>query len=446
VCGTLNQTGSFLFRATRIGRDTVLAQIIASVREAQATKPEIARMVDKIAAVFVPVVVAIALFTFLVWLSFGPAPAFGYAFVTAMTVLVIACPCALGLATPISIMVAVGRAAQSGILIRNGDALQSAGKLTTVILDKTGTVTEGKPKLVGVEAGEGWDEAKVLQWAASLEAGSEHPLAAAILAGAEERGATLLPVTGFAAVTGHGVSGLVEGSAVMLGNQALMDQQHTETGHFTARLAELAGQGQTPVLLSVNRVVVGLLSVADPVKADSKEAIARLREMGVKVLMVTGDNEITAKAIAREAGIDEVRAGVLPQDKAAVAKGLQDQGEAVGMVGDGINDAPALAQSNVGFAIGTGTDIAIESGDVVIMGGSLTKVAEAMELSRATVQNIRQNLLGAFIYNVLAIPVAAGALYPLFGILLNPMIAGAAMAMSSVTVVTNANRLRFVGR
>jgi Cu+-exporting ATPase len=446
VCGTLNQTGSFLFRATRIGRDTVLAQIIASVREAQATKPEIARMVDKIAAVFVPVVVAIALLTFLVWLSFGPAPAFGYAFVTAMTVLVIACPCALGLATPISIMVAVGRAAQSGILIRNGDALQSAGKLTTVILDKTGTVTEGKPKLVGVEAGEGWDEAKVLQWAASLEAGSEHPLAAAILAGAEERGATLLPVTGFAAVTGHGVSGLVEGSAVMLGNQALMDQQHTETGHFTARLAELAGQGQTPVLLSVNRVVVGLLSVADPVKADSKEAIARLREMGVKVLMVTGDNEITAKAIAREAGIDEVRAGVLPQDKAAVAKGLQDQGEAVGMVGDGINDAPALAQSNVGFAIGTGTDIAIESGDVVIMGGSLTKVAEAMELSRATVQNIRQNLLGAFIYNVLAIPVAAGALYPLFGILLNPMIAGAAMAMSSVTVVTNANRLRFVGR
>jgi Cu+-exporting ATPase len=435
-----------LFRATRIGRDTVLAQIIASVREAQATKPEIARLVDRISAVFVPVVVAISLLTFLVWLSVGPAPAFGYAFVTAMTVLVIACPCALGLATPISIMVAVGRAAQSGVLIRNGDALQSAGTLTAVILDKTGTVTEGKPKLAGVEAAEGWDEARVLQWAASLEAGSEHPLAAAILAGAEERGSGLLPVTAFAAVTGHGVSGLIEDSAVLLGNQALMDQQKVDSSRFAGRLAELSGLGQTPVLLSVNRVAVGLLSVADPIKADSKEAIARLRDLGVKVLMVTGDNAITAEAIAREAGIAEVRAEVLPQDKADVVRDLQRQGEAVGMVGDGINDAPALAQSNVGFAIGTGTDIAIESGDVVIMGGSLLKVAEAMELSRATVKNIRQNLLGAFIYNVLAIPVAAGLLYPLFGLLLNPMIAGAAMAMSSVTVVTNANRLRFVGR
>jgi Cu+-exporting ATPase len=446
ACGTLNQAGTFLFRATRIGRDTVLAQVIASVREAQASKPEIARLVDKIAAVFVPVVVAISLLTFLVWLSFGPAPAIGYAFVTAMTVLVIACPCALGLATPISIMVSVGRAAQGGILIRNGDALQSAGQLTTVILDKTGTVTEGKPRLVGIEAAEGWDAAKVLQWAASLEAGSEHPLAAAILAGAEERGIPLLPVTGFAAVTGHGVSGLIEDSAVLLGNRALMEQQHVDSSRFAGRLAELAGQGRTPVLLSVNRIAVGLLSVADPIKADSKEAIARLRALGVRVLMVTGDNEITARAIAREAGIDEVRAEVLPQDKADVVRSLQRQSEAVGMVGDGINDAPALAQSNVGFAIGTGTDIAIESGDVVIMGGSLLKVAEAMELSRATVKNIRQNLLGAFIYNVLAIPVAAGLLYPLFGLLLNPMIAGAAMAMSSVTVVTNANRLRYIDK
>jgi Cu+-exporting ATPase len=446
VCGTLNQSGTFLFKATRIGRDTVLAQIIASVRRAQASKPEIARLVDKISAVFVPVVVAIALFTFLVWWLQGPAPSLGYAFVTAMTVLVIACPCALGLATPISIMVAVGKAAQKGILIRNGDALQSAGRLTTVVLDKTGTVTLGRPKLVGVEAGEGWTESQVLQWAASLETGSEHPLAAAIVSGALERDIAPLPVTGFASVTGLGVSGLIEQSAVLLGNLALMSQQHIDPGPFAARLAELAGQGQTPMLLAVNRAVVGLVAVADPIKADSKEAIARLKALGVRVLMVTGDNPITAKAIAAEAGIDEVRAEVLPQDKAAVVKALQDQGDTVGMVGDGINDAPALAQSNVGLAIGTGTDIAIESGDVVIMGGSLLKVAESIELSRATVRNIKQNLLGAFIYNVLAIPLAAGLFYPVFGILLNPMIAGAAMAMSSVTVVSNANRLRYVER
>jgi Cu+-exporting ATPase len=445
VCGTLNQSGTFLFKATRIGRDTVLAQIIASVRRAQASKPEIARLVDRISAVFVPVVVAIALLTFLIWWTIGPAPSFGYAFVTAMTVLVIACPCALGLATPISIMVAVGRAAQSGVLIRNGDALQSAGKLTAIVLDKTGTVTEGKPRLMSIESGEGWSDERVLQWAASLEAGSEHPLAAAILAAAEERSSSLLPVTGFASVTGHGVSGLIEERAALLGNLALMNQQNVDSSRFVERLAELAGQGHTPVLLAVNRVAVGLLSVADPIKADSRQAIARLRALGVRVLMVTGDNEITARAIAREAGIDEVRAQVLPQAKAAVVKSLQDRGESVGMVGDGINDAPALAQSNVGFAIGTGTDIAIESGDVVIMSGSLLKVAEAMELSRATVRNIQQNLLGAFVYNVLAIPIAAGLLYPVLGLLLNPMIAGAAMAMSSVTVVSNANRLRYIG-
>ncbi len=446
VCGTLNQSGTLLFRAIRIGRDTVLAQIIASVRRAQASKPEIARLADRISAVFVPVVVTLALLTFLAWWMVGPAPALGYAFVTAMTVLVIACPCALGLATPISIMMAVGRAAQSGILIRNGDALQSAGFLATVVLDKTGTVTEGRPRLASIEAAEGWSEEKVLQWAASLEAGSEHPLAAAILAGAEERELTLLPATGFAAVAGHGVSGLIENRAVLLGNLALMNQQNVNIGPFRGRLEALAGRGQTPVLLAANRVAVGLLSVADPIKADSKEAVAKLRSLGVKVLMVTGDNETTAKAVAEMAGIDEVRAQVLPQDKAAEIKALQANGEAVGMVGDGINDAPALAQANVGFAIGTGTDIAIESGDVVIMGGSLLKVAEAIVLSRATMRNIRQNLFGAFVYNVLAIPIAAGVLYPIFGLLLNPMIAGAAMALSSVTVVSNANRLRYIAR
>jgi Cu+-exporting ATPase len=444
VGGTMNQTGTLLFRATRIGRDTVLAQIIASVRRAQASKPEIARLVDRISAVFVPIVVAIALLTFLVWWSFGPEPTFGYAFVTAMTVLVIACPCALGLATPISIMVAVGRAAQNGVLIRNGDALQSAGKLTCVVLDKTGTITEGRPRLMVVEAREGWSEDQVLQWAASLEMGSEHPLANAILSAANEKQSRLLSVTGFSAVAGHGVAGLIENSAVLLGNATLLSQQQVDCSHFTERLAELAAHGQTPVLLAVNREAVGLLAVADPIKTDSRQAVARLRMEGVRVVMVTGDNAITAKAVATEAGIDEVRAEVLPQDKAEVVRSLQERGEIVGMVGDGINDAPALAQSNVGFAIGTGTDIAIESGDVVIMGGSLLKVVETRELSQATVRNIRQNLLGAFIYNTLAIPIAAGFLYPLFGILLNPMIAGAAMAMSSVTVVSNANRLRFV--
>jgi Cu+-exporting ATPase len=444
VCGTLNQTGSFLFKATRIGRDTVLAQIIASVRNAQASKPEIARLVDKIAAVFVPIVVGISLLTFLIWWKWGPEPSFGYAFVTAMTVLVIACPCALGLATPISVMVAVGRAAQNGILIRQGDALQSAGKLTTIVLDKTGTVTEGKPRLVGIETAEGWTDDKVLQWAASLETGSEHPLATAVLAGAKERGAEPLTVSDFSAVAGHGVKGKISRRNVLLGNLPLMEQEGVDCGELAARMSTLAAEGQTPVLLAVSKKAVGLLSVADPIKPDSLDAIARMKELGIRLLMVTGDNEITARAIAREAGIDEVRAQVLPQDKASVVKALQDAGETVGMVGDGINDAPALAQSNVGFAIGTGTDIAIESGDVVLMSGSLSKVPETISLSRATVRNIKQNLLGAFFYNVLAIPVAAGLLYPLFGILLNPMIAGAAMAMSSVTVVMNANRLRYI--
>ena len=442
VCGTLNQTGSFLFKATRIGRDTVLAQIIASVRNAQASKPEIARLVDKIAAVFVPVVVGISLLTFLIWWKWGPEPSFGYAFVTAMTVLVIACPCALGLATPISVMVAVGRAAQNGILIRQGDALQSAGRLTTIVLDKTGTVTEGRPRLVGIDTAEGWTDEKVLQWAASLETGSEHPLAAALLAAAKDRAVEPLTVTDFSAIAGHGVNGQISQRNVLLGNLALMEQAGVDCGELAARMSDRAAEGQTPVLLAVSKKAVGLLSVADPIKPDSINAIAKLRELGIRLLMVTGDNEITARAIAREAGIGEVKAQVLPQDKAGVVKLLQDEGELVGMVGDGINDAPALAQSNVGFAIGTGTDIAIESGDVVLMSGSLIKVAETISLSRATVHNIKQNLLGAFFYNVLAIPVAAGLLYPLFGILLNPMIAGAAMAMSSVTVVMNANRLR----
>lgn len=445
IGGTLNQRGTFLMKATRIGRDTVLAHIIDSVRQAQSSKPEIGRMVDQIAAVFVPVVVGIAIFTFLVWWAFGPEPSLGYAFVTSMTVLVIACPCALGLATPISIMVAVGRAAQSGILIRNGDAFQTAGQLTTIVLDKTGTVTEGKPKVTNIEPTAGWTDDLVLQLSASVEAGSEHPLASAIVAEAAERGEQLRSVQGFEAVTGKGVKAKLDGQRILFGNLSLMEAEGVACGKdLLKRLDYYAELGQTPMLLAVDKKVAGIIAVADTIKGDSKEAIRQLKTMGIEVWMVTGDNEKTAQAIANQAGIGKVRAQVLPQDKAKVVKELQSQGQIVGMVGDGINDAPALAQANVGFAIGTGTDIAIESGDIVLMHGSLLKVPETMKLSRATVRNIKQNLLGAFIYNVSAIPIAAGVLYPFAGILLNPMIAGAAMAMSSVTVVSNANRLRYI--
>ena len=445
IGGTVNLRGSFLMKATRIGTDTVLSHIIESVRQAQSSKPAIGRLVDQIASIFVPVVVAVSALTFLTWWSFGPEPALGYAFVTAMTVLVIACPCALGLATPISIMVAVGRAAQNGILIRNGDSLQTAGRITTVVLDKTGTVTEGKPVVTTIEPFAGWSEDEVLQLAASIEAGSEHPLAGAILAESRSRGYAIKSATAFEAVTGKGVKANIDGREVLFGNLTLMASEGIEVpATVEERLDGCSEQGQTPVVLAVEKKVAGIISVADTIKSDSKQAIQELKQMGIRVWMVTGDNEKTARAIAREAGIDEIRAHVMPDDKAKVVRELQGRGEIVGMVGDGINDAPALAQANVGFAIGTGTDIAIESGDVVIMQGSLLKVPEAMKLSRATVRNIKQNLLGAFIYNVSAIPVAAGLLYPFFGILLNPMIAGAAMAMSSVTVVTNANRLRYL--
>jgi len=432
-----------LYRATRIGRDTVLAHIIESVRQAQGSKPEIARMVDKIAAVFVPIVVIIAVITFFVWLSVGPDPALGYAFVTSMTVLLIACPCALGLATPISVMVGVGRAAQSGILIRNGDALQSAGKITCLVLDKTGTVTEGRPTVSAVESLCGWTQQQTLQHAASLEAGSEHPLAGAILRRADELGLENLTPEKFQAITGQGVSAEVDGRLMYFGNIELMRDNNIDYGEYAAMLDRYAQLAQTPMLLATAQKAVGLISVADPIKPDSRQAITGLKADGVRVLMVTGDNEKTAMAVAAAAGINDVRAQILPQDKAAVVKSLQDQGETVGMVGDGINDAPALAQANVGFAIGTGTDIAIQSADVVIMHGSLRKLPESIRISRLTLRNIKQNLLGAFLYNSLAIPVAAGLLYPVFGVLLNPMIAGAAMALSSVTVVANANRLRW---
>ncbi len=444
AAGTMNQKGSFLFKATRIGRDTALAQIIKSVRQAQNSKPEIAKLADKISAVFVPVVVAISVFTFFVWWIFADELALGYAFVTSMTVLVIACPCALGLATPISVMVSVGRAAQMGILIRKGEALQTAGKLNCVILDKTGTVTEGKPTVANIEILGSLNENEILAYAASIESASEHPLAAAILAKAGEKQIKLDRVRKFSAIAGHGICGEINKHSVLFGNQALMADKEVEYGQHNEKLAELAALGQTPMLLAVENKVVAIISVADPIKKDSAQAIAQLKAQGIRVLMVTGDNEITAQAIAKQAGISEIRAQVLPQDKAAVVKELQAQGCCVGMVGDGINDAPALAQADVGIAIGSGTDVAIESADIVILQGSLQKVSQVMALSKVTVTNIKQNLIGAFFYNSLSIPLAAGLFYPLFGVLLNPMVAGAAMAMSSVTVVSNANRLRWI--
>ena len=443
VGATINKSGSFLFQAKRIGADTALARIIEMVRRAQSSKPALGRLADKISAVFVPSILIVAVITFLVWHNIGPEPRLSYALVATMTVLIIACPCALGLATPISIMVGVGKAAEYGILIRNGEALQQAGQLTTIVLDKTGTVTAGRPTVTTLVPAPGWDEPKLLALAASIETGSEHPLAEAIVSAAKLKKLKLSAVSGFEAITGHGVSATIEGSKALFGNARLMAKHNIDLGNLPKRADELAAQAQTPMFLAVDGTAAGIVAVADPIKPDSKAAIARLHAIGLKVVMITGDNRATAEAVAREVGVDEVMAEVLPGDKAAKVSELQARGEIVGMVGDGINDAPALAQADVGYAIGTGTDVAIESADVTLMRGSLHGVTDAIAISRATVRNIKQNLFGAFVYNVLGIPVAAGALYPFTGLLLNPIIAGAAMAMSSVTVVSNANRLRW---
>ncbi len=445
VAGTVNLTGSFIFKATRIGLNTALAQIIKSVKQAQSSKPEIARLADRISGIFVPTVVVISFVTFFVWLAIGPDPSISYAFVTSMTVLVIACPCALGLATPISIIVAVGRAAQLGILIRKGDALQTVGKITCLLLDKTGTLTQGKPVVSNVEVlNKNYTINQVIQLAASIEVGSEHPLGTAIVAEADKNNLELLHIEHFEAESGFGVKAIIDDQFIALGNTAFMDTLNVNISDTGNLLNTLAIQGQTPIMLAVNNALVGIISIADPIKIDSPQAIKRFQDLGIRVIMVTGDNETTATAVAKRAGITEIRAQILPHDKADIVSELQTQGEIVGMVGDGINDAPALAQADVGIAIGTGTDIAIESADIVILQGSLVKVAEVIQLSKLTVSNIKQNLLGAFFYNTISIPVATGLLYPFFGILLNPMIAGAAMAMSSLTVVSNANRLRWL--
>ena len=442
--GTLNIQGSFLYQADRIGQETLLAQVVETVLQAQGAKPAIARLADKIAAVFVPVVVVIAMGVFVGWFYFGPQPALGYAFVTAMTVLVIACPCALGLATPISVMVAVGRAAQAGILIRNGQVLQTAGQISCVVFDKTGTITEGRPEVVEIKAFNHFSQKQVLQWAASLELGSEHVLAASVLRAAKAKALTTLTVTGFEMRPGLGVTGLIGNQRVALGNQSLIDELVLDASICNDALQHSYVQGHTAMILAVDEEIVGILSVSDPVKTDSAQAINQLHALGIRVMMLTGDHERTAQVIVAQVAIDHYRAQCLPSDKLAIIKELQAAGEVVAMVGDGINDAPALMQADVGVAVGSGTDIAMDSADFIILDGSLLKMNQAIELSKATLTNIKQNLWGAFIYNTLSIPIAAGLLYPAFGFLLSPVIASAAMAFSSLTVVANANRLRWV--
>ncbi|TVP73369.1 MAG: copper-translocating P-type ATPase, partial [Gemmatimonadales bacterium] len=447
--GTLNASGSFRMEAERVGRDTVLSRIVELVREAQGSRPPIQRLVDKVSGIFVPAVVAIAAVTFATWLWIGPDPSLNYAVVVAVSVLVIACPCALGLATPISVMIAVGRGAGHGILIRNGEALQAARHITTVVLDKTGTVTVGAPVVTEVEALDGGPTPtapELLRLVAAAEAGSEHPLGRAVVRRWEEEegtGAPPLPeATDFRALGGRGVEARVEGSRVLVGTVRLLEEEGVDPSPLEAAWERLSGQGRTPALVAVDGVAAGVVAWADTERRDSAEAVARLRDMGLRVLLLTGDNERTARAVAERVGIDEVRAGVLPDGKDDVVRELAEAGEVVAMVGDGINDAPALARARVGIAMGSGTDVAMESADITLMRASIHGVADTIELSRDAVRNMKQNLFGAFVYNTAAIPVAAGVLYPALGILLSPMIAGAAMAFSSVTVVTNANRLR----
>ena len=443
VGGTVNGSGTFLMTASKIGSDTMLAQIIDMVRTAQNSKPAIGRLVDKISAIFVPAVIVIAIITCITWYLVGPEPKISYMLVTTMTVLIIACPCALGLATPISIMVGVGKAAEYGILIRNGDALQRTGKLDVVVLDKTGTITEGKPRVTDIITTDNFKRDELLRIAAGVETGSEHPLADAILQEASERNLVVPESTGFEAVAGHGVRAEIEGQQILFGNARHMQNNNIGIESFSNAASSQAARAATPMYLAINNQLAGLIAVSDPVKPDSKNAIRQLQLQGIKVLMLTGDNKLTAQTVANQVGVDDFIAEVLPQDKASKVAELQQGKNIVGMVGDGINDAPALAQADVGFAIGTGTDVAIESADVTLIRGSLRSVSDTIAISRATVRNIKQNLFGAFIYNSIGIPVAAGVLFPFFGILLNPVVAGAAMAMSSVTVVTNANRLRF---
>ncbi|MGK9368384.1 heavy metal translocating P-type ATPase [Melioribacter sp. Ez-97] len=442
IGATINKTGSFKFKATKVGKDTALAQIIQMVEQAQSSKAPIQRIVDQVSGYFVPAVIILAILSFVVWYIFGPEPQLVYALIVFVTVLVIACPCALGLATPISLMVGVGKGAENGILIRSGEALETAQKLDTIVLDKTGTITEGKPSLTDVIAVNGFDKNTVLALSASAEKASEHPLAEAIVKGAADKNLELYDPKNFNAIPGHGIEAEINGRKVLLGNLKLMKKFNIDLGELQSVSESLADEGKTPMYVAIDNKAAGIVAVADVIKKDSKDAIAQLKKMGLEVVMITGDNSRTANAIARQVGIDRVLAEVLPEDKAFNVQKLQNEGKKVAMVGDGINDAPALAQADIGLAIGTGTDVAIEASDITLIKGSLKGVVTAIQLSKATMKNIKENLFGSFFYNGIGIPIAAGMLYPFFGILLSPIIAGAAMAFSSVTVVTNANRLR----
>ena len=442
IGGTLNQTGSFVMRAEKVGRDTMLAQIVQMVADAQRSRAPIQRLADVVSSWFVPTVIGVATLAFIGWWLWGPAPAMSYGLVAAVTVLIIACPCALGLATPMSIMVGVGRGAGAGVLIKNAEALERFEKVDTLVIDKTGTLTEGKPRVTAVVPADDLAADEILRLAASLERGSEHPLAGAILAAAQEKGLTLEEVQDFNAPTGKGVTGTVGGKRVALGNAKLLAELGIDTGPMAQRAEALRAEAATVIHAAVNGRAAGLLAVADPIKASTPAAIRSLQEEGIRIVMLTGDNRTTARAVAARLGITEVEAEILPQDKGTVVRQLREQGRVVAMAGDGVNDAPALAAADVGIAMGTGTDVAMESAGVTLLQGDLRGIVRARRLSEATMRNIRQNLFFAFVYNALGVPVAAGVLYPVFGLLLSPIFAAAAMALSSVSVITNALRLR----
>ncbi len=439
---TVNGTGSLIMRAERVGSETLLAQIVRMVADAQRSRAPIQKLADQVSGYFVPIVVGAAVLTFAVWGLWGPAPRLAHALVNSVAVLIIACPCALGLATPMSIMVAMGKGATLGVLFKNAEAIEQMRKVDTLVVDKTGTLTEGRPRVVSMEQGGGFDAQAILRFAATLERGSEHPMASAIVKAAEERGIALGSAGGFESITGQGVRGHVDGSPVIIGNRKLIEDLGIKPGALAERAEALRGEGQTVMFVAVNDKVAALIGVADPIKQSTPEAIEQLHRDGVRIVMLTGDNRTTAEAVGRRLGIDEVIAEVLPEKKAGIVKQLQGEGHFVAMAGDGINDAPALAQAQVGIAMGTGTDVAMESAGVTLVKGDLRGIVRARLLSRATMRNIKQNLFWAFVYNAIGVPIAAGVLYPFFGILLSPMIAAAAMSFSSVSVISNALRLR----
>jgi Cu+-exporting ATPase len=444
IGGTMNQSGGFVTRADKVGRDTVLAQIVQMVAQAQRSRAPIQRLADQVSGWFVPAVILAALLAFSAWSIWGPEPRFTYGLIAAVSVLIIACPCALGLATPMSIMVGVGRGAQSGVLIKSAEALERLEKVDTLVIDKTGTLTEGKPSVVAIRTATGNEEAELLRMTASLERSSEHPLAAAIVRSAKERDLYLAPVENFNSPVGKGVTGSVDGRKLVIGNRRIMTEAGIDTSSLDHCADELRREGATAIFVGIDGKAAGILAIADPIKATTPAAITALKAAGIRVVMLTGDNATTAKAVAQKLGITEVEAEVLPEDKSKVVERFRRQGRVVAMAGDGVNDAPALAAADVGIAMGTGTDVAMESAGVTLLKGDLNGIVRARRLSAATMANIRQNLFFAFIYNAAGVPVAAGVLYPLFGILLSPIIAAAAMALSSVSVIGNALRLNRV--